>query len=711
MEKNTIYLNNIFNIIGKNFLILIISTVLFIIIGIILAMTSKRVYRLQGSALLNMSSSNMQSSQSMYMWYYMPNIMNNQMYLIKSYALMERVYKNLPKEIKDEILAYSENKFTKEADKIDFISNFILGILAVKPMEDSDVIIFTLDIDNPQLGKIILSTVMETYRNYDQEIQKEETEMVKKFLEQETSDYRKKLDYSETQLKLAKARFKSPYLGNEAKTILNKYSDFQQDYYKNKVELAEGKEHLKFLQNKINQYTGQLKNAPPIYSDNINFLIKKISGLEALKISLKAAGYDENNEKLKDIDSKLSILYKDFKNAMKTFIDSNYSNGTFAIYQQDVQNLINVKKEIAILKAKNNSLSKILDKYETELENLPEKQLELTKLIRNVTINEKIYNMLKQRLEEAKIQNEGVLSKITIIDKPVIPSGPIKPKRRMMVLISIFFGFFLGLFIIMLKYYLFTPINGIYIKEKFNIPFYLEIPNFSKVKEFKEIIELNGKINPNSVMGEYLHLIKLNFDASKILEHSLCLITSPKPNMGKSTVSYLLSLANSLQKKVLLIDLDLKKPDLKKFFPQLKNKGFFEYYKDGEKALEDYIQHSTTENLDIILSGKIDKNIYSLDIVLSQKLKNELEKLKKKYDLIFIDSAPLNVTTDTLSTGKWVDNVLVIFDANRSTLTASENTIQRFKNLNININGIIVNFKGMKQKNNYYYYNYYSDEK
>ncbi|MCD6579096.1 AAA family ATPase [bacterium] len=711
MEKNTISLNNIFSIIGKNIVILLASTILFLLIGIVLAITSKRVYRLQGSALLNLSSSNMQSAQSMYMWYYMPNIMNNQVYLIKSYALMERVYNTFPEEIKREILSYSEVKFTKKQDKIDFISNFILASLTIKPMEDSDVIIFSLDINDPELGKIILTTVMETYKNYDQEIQKEETEMVKKFLEQETEAYREKLDNSETLLKVAKTKFKSPYLGNEAKTILNKYSDFQQDYYKNKINLAEKKEHFKFLQNKIIQFKGQLKNSPPIYSDKINFLIKKISDLEALKISLKAAGYTENNEKMNDINNKLGILYKDFKKEMKNFIDSNYSNGSFAIYQQDILNLLNIQKEIAILNAKNDSLSDILDKYENELTNLPEKQLELTKLIRNVSINEKIYNMLKERLEESKIQNEGVLSKITIIDKPVIPSGPIKPKRRMMVIIGIFFGLFLGLFLIMLKYYLFTPINGLYLKEKFKIPFYLEIPNFSKIKEFKELNESKIKINPNSAIGEYLHFIRLNCEASKMMENSLCLITSPKPNMGKSTVSFLLAYANSLQKKVLLLDLDLKKPGIKTILPELKNKGLFEYYKDDKKKLKDYIQKTHIDNLDVLLTGVQDENIYSLDILLSQRLKDELNELKKEYGMIFIDSAPLNVTTDTLSIGKWVDHIAIIFDANKSTLSASEVTIQRFLNLNIKIDGLIINFKGIKQKDNYYYYNYYSDEK
>ncbi|MCK5223583.1 AAA family ATPase, partial [Candidatus Calescamantes bacterium] len=484
--------------------------------------------------------------------------------------------------------------------------------------------------------------------------------MIKDFLSFETIHYEELLQASEDKLKEVKATMKSPYLGNEAKKILDKYSDFQSDYYKNRITLAENEKHLEFLTNRINELKAILGKAIPTSNKKINFLISKISSLESELIVLRSSGYKDDNPKMKELQQRVDNLNGQLKNEIGSFLGSSLGDKTLAIYQEDVIKILNLRKEITILKEKELAYKDILERYEKELTILPEKQLDLTRLIRESELNEKMYNMLKEKLEEAKIQTEGVISKVQIVDYPVIPSGAVQPKRKQMVILGALFGLFFGLFFIFLKTYLFKRVDPIEIKHELKIGTIAEIPYFHKSDELDSIFLGKEPANPHSHVLEYLHLLKISVENIKSGDNSICLLTSPDPSVGKSTVSVMLALAMAPDKKILLVDCDLRKPSLHKILNIENTSGIFDFYKDSSSPLKTFVRKTAHENVFILTAGTSNE-IAPVRLLSSGVLNRELQKLKKDYDVIIIDTPPLKAAPDSLTLSKVADNILLVF--------------------------------------------------
>ncbi|MCK5599893.1 AAA family ATPase [bacterium] len=705
MEKRSVHFTDFLNIIRENLIYLLIAFVVFTSISLFMALTAEKVYRLEGSVMLNMSGGS-ELAGGFNPWYWSPNLINNQIYLIRSYTLMNMVSQRMDEKMSENILSRAPEEILNKSDQDTFVSNFILSRLSIKPIEDSDIIILSMDINDPELGKSLLTLLLNTYREYDLKIQKEESSMIKDFLSFETIHYEELLQASEDKLKEVKATMKSPYLGNEAKKILDKYSDFQSDYYKNRITLAENEKHLEFLTNRINELKAILGKAIPTSNKKINFLISKISSLESELIVLRSSGYKDDNPKMKELQQRVDNLNGQLKNEIGSFLGSSLGDKTLAIYQEDVIKILNLRKEITILKEKELAYKDILERYEKELTILPEKQLDLTRLIRESELNEKMYNMLKEKLEEAKIQTEGVISKVQIVDYPVIPSGAVQPKRKQMVILGALFGLFFGLFFIFLKTYLFKRVDPIEIKHELKIGTIAEIPYFHKSDELDSIFLGKEPANPHSHVLEYLHLLKISVENIKSGDNSICLLTSPDPSVGKSTVSVMLALAMAPDKKILLVDCDLRKPSLHKILNIENTSGIFDFYKDSSSPLKTFVRKTAHENVFILTAGTSNE-IAPVRLLSSGVLNRELQKLKKDYDVIIIDTPPLKAAPDSLALSKVADNILLVFHNKKSTHYNAIEAINKFSEMGSKPGGIIINFRSNKGKMGYYYYSDY----
>ncbi len=141
-------------------------------------------------------------------------------------------------------------------------------------------------------------------------------------------------------------------------------------------------------------------------------------------------------------------------------------------------------------------------------------------------------------------------------------------------------------------------------------------------------------------------------------------ITSYFSGEGKSTVSY--NLAYTLAehgKKVLLIDADLRRGRIHKYFEEERENGLADYL-CGRKKANQIIRKSKVEGLDYIVAGKSSEN--PIKLLDKQELVTLVEGLKKNYDWIFIDTAPIGMVADALLVMKVVDGALLVLDQKKS---------------------------------------------
>jgi capsular exopolysaccharide synthesis family protein len=207
---------------------------------------------------------------------------------------------------------------------------------------------------------------------------------------------------------------------------------------------------------------------------------------------------------------------------------------------------------------------------------------------------------------------------------------------------------------------------------------------------------------PKSIAAEAYRTLRTNIQYSSFdKEIRTIVITSAQAAEGKSTVSGNLALAFAQnEKKVIIIDCDLRKPSVHKNFKISNLSGLSEVL-IGKEKLDNAIQ-SRNENLDILPSGKIPPN--PSEMLSSTAMTNLIESLKQKYDIVILDSAPLQAVTDAQILSTKADGTLLVIRAQRTSKVAVSEAKNLLTKVGANIIGTVLHAVENTRGKYYYYY-------
>lgn len=363
-----------------------------------------------------------------------------------------------------------------------------------------------------------------------------------------------------------------------------------------------------------------------------------------------------------------------------------------------LENLKNARKSLnaglAVLNQNNN-------RFQSVLKTIPEKERSLLDISRQQTIKNDLYAFLLQKREETALSYSSAVADNRLIDKAKSTSKPISPVPMMIYLV----GFAVGMI---------ASISLLLLKEQFNqeILFRDEIEKATSVPVLAEI-QFNPdnagiviKDGTRSVLAEQFRTLRTSLSYSGINgeDKKVIMLTSSMPNEGKSFLS--LNLASSLSltgKKVVLLEFDLRKPNLRKELQLSYQPGISEFIikKAGYEALLQVIPQ--LPNVFFISSGIIPPN--PSEMILHDRTKLLFDLLKKDFDYIVIDTPPMSLVTDASLLGKFADTTLYIIRHGKTPkafLRMIDEIYQkkRLKNMNIVFNGI-------KNRGMVYRYNMY----
>lgn len=181
------------------------------------------------------------------------------------------------------------------------------------------------------------------------------------------------------------------------------------------------------------------------------------------------------------------------------------------------------------------------------------------------------------------------------------------------------------------------------------------------------------------------------------------MVTSSLENEGKSTtISNLATVMADLNKKILLIDFDLRKPSIHKQFSLSNRNGLTDLLlnKDNYKGYT----NSVYPGLDVITSGKVPSN--PSEILNSNAIKELLKELSSHYDYIFLDTPPMVLVSDPITISTYSDAVILTIAYSETEKEIAKKSIDSLRQVNANIIGTILN-KVPVTKQNKYYYSYY----
>ena len=218
----------------------------------------------------------------------------------------------------------------------------------------------------------------------------------------------------------------------------------------------------------------------------------------------------------------------------------------------------------------------------------------------------------------------------------------------------------------------------------------------------KSIISYN---DPKSVISEQYRSIRTNIEYSNVDQNTkTILVTSSDKNEGKTTtVSNLAVSFANLNKKVLIVDCDLRNPSIHKMF-RLNNIYGLTDILAKDRAVDKCIQETELENLYVLTAGAIPPN--PAEILSSEKMKNLIEDLKNIYDYIFIDTPPIGLVTDAGVLSSFTDGVVLVVKSESVEKKYLEETKKKLDAVDARILGAILNSYKSEQKD-YNYYSYY----
>lgn len=295
---------------------------------------------------------------------------------------------------------------------------------------------------------------------------------------------------------------------------------------------------------------------------------------------------------------------------------------------------------------------------------------------------------------------------VILLDYALVPTSPIRPRPTLNMAIAMVLGVMIGVGIIFLLEYLDNTFKGPDdVEKKLKLPILGAVP---LIKGSENNIKLVTFSDPKSPVSEAYRMLRTNIQFSN-LDNRLktIVVTSTGPSEGKSTsISNLAITMVNQGNKVLLIDADLRKPQIHKLF-KLDNELGMTSVLMGEK-MEDAIKSISGMKLDVLTSGPIPPN--PSELLGSNSMKRFLEECRELYDVVLIDSPPTGVVTDSAVLSTIADGTLYVVAVGQALTDQTLKAKDMLSNVKANIIGIIVNKVNVDKKKYQNYYSYYLEE-
>jgi len=371
-------------------------------------------------------------------------------------------------------------------------------------------------------------------------------------------------------------------------------------------------------------------------------------------------------------------------------------------------------------------------------------------LNREAETSRQLYEAMLQKVKEYSIASAITANNVNIIDPARPPAAPYKPDIYMYAMLGLATGIFLGFLLIMRQekadrsihspteapLYLNVPELGVILSAEADAT--LDAPADAHVRSIKSAIEFGKRLasrdrsvhgkekpRPNIELVTWEKQFSLFAEcfrttAASVLfsEHGgtapqILVVTSANPQDGKSTTASNLAVALAeTQRRVLLIDADLRRPDLHRIFHMENRWGLIDILQ-GDIEIPEYptdmlVRETVVPNVHLLTSGMTNRGV--IHVLHSTRLPELLQRLRKNYDVILIDAPPVLQMADARILGRLADGIVFIIRSGRTTRDMAINACRRFQEDRTRVLGTILNMwdpRESAQKRYYYSNSYY----
>lgn len=304
-------------------------------------------------------------------------------------------------------------------------------------------------------------------------------------------------------------------------------------------------------------------------------------------------------------------------------------------------------------------LKREIAKEEALVKDLPTTQQEVIKLQQEVKINNELYTSILNNIQQLRVVRAGEIGNVRIVDKACIRAKPIKPRRKIILLGGMLGGFLLGCGLIFLQRMMYG--NGVTsaseIERETNVSVFSKIAKtrMDNIPSYRERLFCLAAVAPENLSVEQLRLLRSALEFSFLdAGNKVLLVSGISPGAGKSFVSMNLAyLFAMMGKKVLLVDADLRKSRLS----EKKAAGLSDVL-CGKSNLEDVVDKVCDGAFEFLPIGKRNNN--PNELLSSKNFEEFIKHSKESYDVVLVDTPPINLVADAQSIARYVDFALLV---------------------------------------------------
>jgi tyrosine-protein kinase Etk/Wzc len=358
------------------------------------------------------------------------------------------------------------------------------------------------------------------------------------------------------------------------------------------------------------------------------------------------------------------------------------------------------------------SVDAVLVRFGSELEQIPEREVQFSRLERQVTMLAELYTMLQTRLKEAQVAEAVEDPAVRVVETAILPIKPVSPRPMRNMALAGILGLMLGVGLAFMREYMDTRLHS-----SDQIEHLYGLPTIARVPEMSLGNGAGGRRNAlvtltkaHSVGAESFRNLRTNVRFVRAGEGATeMVVTSPAPQEGKSVTAANLAIALAQQgMKTLLVDADMRRSVQHRQFDLEASPGLSDLLV-AEEGLDGIIRATEVENLNVLTAGKHPPN--PAELLGSPRMERLLATLRQRYDSIVIDSPPMLAVTDASVLGQKTDGVILVVRAEKTEKDAINLAIQQLHHVGARILGVVVNDAKPDGPYYSYYRKYYGEEK
>lgn len=710
-------------LVRNNYKSIIIISLIILTFAVIYSLMAKNIYKSTVTVRLTppeqnvLETSNTGEPRSDYLDRYI----SNEIGIITNYSTREKVatalvdsFRNSSRKDIFEIIKSDNDEIAVGHKSAKLLVTILQKIVTVEQVQTTDIIEISAESPSPQEAALIANTVAKQYQDVNVAISREKLTNIRKFLEKQAQEKLAELKSAEDTLTKFQEKGGIVSLDIQSSGLISQLSQLDAQKEATKIELSTSNEILKqykyFLRKQDPQLVDYLENQTS--QAYINALQQQLADLQVnrdLAVSMKNPNLDITS-KIKEYDQRIAELKQKLSDAIGTIRADAFSGNPEQV-RDLAQRLIEEEIKNSTLAVRLDQLEAATRKYSSYLRSLPKTSIALSQYERERESLQQMFLLVNERYQQAIINELSQSGSAFIINQARVPDLPDKPNRLIIILFGLILGPVISFGYLLIKDYFDDTVKTPEDIEKNEIKFLSWVPQINSNGNSPENNTLAVLYNDESNVTESFRAIRARIihsnEESQIPK--IILVTSPAENEGKTFTSVnLAGVFSKSNKKTLIIDCDLRRPQIHSVFGVDKKPGLMDFLSHKVK-LEDIIRKTKNSNLSFITSGTLPTN--PAEVLESILMKNFLQEIKQIFDVIIIDSPPIVAVIDAEILSRIADGTILVLSSEKTESRLMNDALEIITRNKANFLGTVLNNFHYKSGYGYYYKYYYSYSK